>query len=317
MADASGATPGGETYAGAGVSIDAGEEAVERIKAQGPLHVPARGHRRHRRLRRPVRASTRPATASPVLVSSTDGVGTKALDRPGRRAVRDHRRRPRRHVRRRPRVPGRRAAVLPRLHRGRPPRPRPHRAAGRGRGRGLPPGRLRAHRRRDGRAPRRHGARRVRPRRASRSASSSATARHRRARSRRATCSSACPRPTCAPTATRSPAGCCSTGAACAARRARLRGRPPHASATSCSAPSVIYAPAVTALRQAVDVRAVAHITGGGIPGNLNRVLPKGTDGRGRRRGSWEAPADLHRDPAPRRAWPTTRWRRCSTWASA
>lgn len=41
--------------------------------------------------------------------------------------------------------------------------------------------------------------------------------------------------------------------------------------------PSVIFAPAVLALQQAVDVRAVAHITGGGIPGNLNRVLPKGT----------------------------------------
>jgi phosphoribosylformylglycinamidine cyclo-ligase len=37
--------------------------------------------------------------------------------------------------------------------------------------------------------------------------------------------------------------------------------------------PSVIYAPAIAALLRVVDVRAVAHITGGGIPGNLNRVL--------------------------------------------
>lgn len=42
--------------------------------------------------------------------------------------------------------------------------------------------------------------------------------------------------------------------------------------------PSVIYAPAVRALIAHVDVRAVAHITGGGIPGNLVRVLPKGRD---------------------------------------
>ena len=109
--------------------------------------------------------STWPATASPVLVSSTDGVGTKALVAQAVGPLRHHRPRPGGHVRRRPRLPGRRAAVLPRLHRRRPPRPRPHRAAGRGRRRGLPPGRLRAHRRRDGRAPRRHGARRVRPRR--------------------------------------------------------------------------------------------------------------------------------------------------------
>lgn len=37
--------------------------------------------------------------------------------------------------------------------------------------------------------------------------------------------------------------------------------------------PSVIYAPAIMALLDAVEVHAVAHITGGGIPGNLNRVI--------------------------------------------
>ena len=68
----------GETYAGAGVSIDAGEEAVQRIKDK-------------------VRSTFRPEVIGdiggfgglfaldveryrrPVLVSSTDGVGTKAL----------------------------------------------------------------------------------------------------------------------------------------------------------------------------------------------------------------------------------------------
>lgn len=42
--------------------------------------------------------------------------------------------------------------------------------------------------------------------------------------------------------------------------------------------PSVIYAPAIVAVTRAVDVRAVAHITGGGIPANLPRVLPDSVD---------------------------------------
>ncbi len=42
--------------------------------------------------------------------------------------------------------------------------------------------------------------------------------------------------------------------------------------------PSVIYAPAVLALLRAVELRAAAHVTGGGIPGNLGRVLPKDLD---------------------------------------
>ena len=53
--------------------------------------------------------------------------------------------------------------------------------------------------------------------------------------------------------------------------------------------PSVIYAPAVLAVRDAVDLRAVAHITGGGIPGNLARVLPDSVDAVVDR-GSWEPP---------------------------
>ncbi len=53
--------------------------------------------------------------------------------------------------------------------------------------------------------------------------------------------------------------------------------------------PSVIYAPAVRRLLGDVDVRAVAHITGGGIVGNLPRVLPPGVDAV-LERSAWEVP---------------------------
>lgn len=53
--------------------------------------------------------------------------------------------------------------------------------------------------------------------------------------------------------------------------------------------PSVIYAPAIRSLIENVDVHAVAHITGGGIPGNLNRVLGKKADAVVDP-GSWEWP---------------------------
>ena len=42
--------------------------------------------------------------------------------------------------------------------------------------------------------------------------------------------------------------------------------------------PSVIYAPALVKLCHSVDVHGMAHITGGGIPGNLGRVLPRNCD---------------------------------------
>jgi phosphoribosylformylglycinamidine cyclo-ligase len=53
--------------------------------------------------------------------------------------------------------------------------------------------------------------------------------------------------------------------------------------------PSVIYAPAVLALQRVVEVRAAAHITGGGIRGNLARVLPERCDAVVDR-DSWEPP---------------------------
>lgn len=53
--------------------------------------------------------------------------------------------------------------------------------------------------------------------------------------------------------------------------------------------PSVIYAPAVLATISAAEVHAVAHVTGGGLPGNLPRVLSETTDAVVDR-GSWESP---------------------------
>ena len=62
-----------------------------------------------------------------------------------------------------------------------------------------------------------------------------------------------------------------------------------HSLADELLAPSVIYAPAMARLREHVDVRAFAHVTGGGIPGNLIRVLPEGCAAVVRR-GRWEEP---------------------------
>ena len=62
-----------------------------------------------------------------------------------------------------------------------------------------------------------------------------------------------------------------------------------HSVADELLRPSVIYAPAVLRLLGDVDVRAVAHITGGGIVGNLPRVLPPGVDADLERSG-WDVP---------------------------
>ncbi len=53
--------------------------------------------------------------------------------------------------------------------------------------------------------------------------------------------------------------------------------------------PSVIYAPMMRKLREKVDVHAFAHITGGGLPDNIGRILPPHCDVV-LRRGSWEEP---------------------------
>ena len=62
-----------------------------------------------------------------------------------------------------------------------------------------------------------------------------------------------------------------------------------HSLAAELLRPSAIYAPALLALAKEVPVRAFAHITGGGIPGNLKRVLPDRCDAIVTR-GAWEEP---------------------------
>ena len=65
-----------------------------------------------------------------------------------------------------------------------------------------------------------------------------------------------------------------------------------HTLADELLAPSVVYAPAVLgALRTlgADAVHAAAHVTGGGLPGNLVRVIPDGTDAVVDR-GAWDEP---------------------------
>ncbi|MCL4474817.1 MAG: phosphoribosylformylglycinamidine cyclo-ligase [Nitrospirae bacterium] len=53
--------------------------------------------------------------------------------------------------------------------------------------------------------------------------------------------------------------------------------------------PTRIYVRAFGALKQRVRIKGIAHITGGGIPGNLPRVFPEGI-GAVVRKGSWPVP---------------------------
>ena len=63
-------------------------------------------------------------------------------------------------------------------------------------------------------------------------------------------------------------------------------------------------------------MHAFAHITGGGIPGNLVRVLPDRCDAVVTR-GAWEEPRIFSEIQRARRRSPTTRWSTCSISGSA
>jgi phosphoribosylformylglycinamidine cyclo-ligase len=58
-------------------------------------------------------------------------------------------------------------------------------------------------------------------------------------------------------------------------------------------APHRLYVDDVRALRAAADVKALAHVTGGGILGNLSRVLPEGVEAR-IDWDAWERPRVFH-----------------------
>jgi phosphoribosylformylglycinamidine cyclo-ligase len=62
-----------------------------------------------------------------------------------------------------------------------------------------------------------------------------------------------------------------------------------HTLAEELLRPSEIYAPAMLRLAREVDVHAFAHVTGGGIPGNLVRILPDHCDAIVTR-GGWDEP---------------------------
>ena len=62
-----------------------------------------------------------------------------------------------------------------------------------------------------------------------------------------------------------------------------------HSLAEELLRPSVIYAPALVKLCHSVEVKGLAHITGGGIPGNLARVLPDHC-GAVVQRSKWDVP---------------------------
>jgi phosphoribosylformylglycinamidine cyclo-ligase len=66
-------------------------------------------------------------------------------------------------------------------------------------------------------------------------------------------------------------------------------GADPATAPAGLLAPTRIYARLVQDLMIRVDVRAMAHVTGGGIPGNLPRVLPKGLGAR-LELAAWERP---------------------------
>lgn len=63
-------------------------------------------------------------------------------------------------------------------------------------------------------------------------------------------------------------------------RRVIAESPPPSAMLEAMLAPTRIYCQSIAALRRAAPVHGLAHITGGGIPGNLPRILPEGLAAR-------------------------------------
>ena len=222
----------------------------------------------------------------PVLVASTDGVGTKIkvailAGRPRHRGLR-----PRGPLRRRHPRAGGGSPLLPRLRGPREDGPRQGRAD---RLRLLP--RLRRVRPAPSSAGRPRRCRAPTPRTTTTSPGSSSGWSRRRRRCRaacaRATSSSGCPR-----------RGLHTNGYSLARKVLletlghRVDTHLPELGTTvgqALLAPHRSYLAALEPLLERDKVRALAHITGGGFPGNIPRVLPEGLGAR-LRRGSWEVP---------------------------
>ena len=187
-------------YTRAGVDVAAGDRAVDLLRASVASTRRPEVLGWPRRVRRPPRAPVR--LPRPVLVSATDGVGTKteiaaawAGSTPSGSTWW-----PCARTMSCATAP---AAGVPGLPRGRAPGPGAGRGPGQRDRRGLRGGRCGADRRRDRRAPGPDGGGRLRPRRASASASSSATGSSTGRRPASATRSSASRRRGSTPTATR------------------------------------------------------------------------------------------------------------------
>ena len=319
MAEDRPGSPARLSYAASGVDVAAGDRAVELMRDAvestrrpevlgsiggfgGAITIP-------------------PGYREPVIVSSTDGVGTKTAIAVGASALGHDRDRPRRDVRRRRRLQRRRAARVPRLRGRRPPGARCGCRPGRRRRRRLPRGGLRARRRRDGRAPRPHGAGHVRPRRDVPRDRGARRAARRLGRRRPATSSSACRPRGSTPTASRSIRSLLAEFSiplerpyqeqlamtlGDGGRDAALAAEPELALQSVGDvllAPTRIYARRILDARRALraaghDLRGVAHITGGGLPGNAPRAVPDGA----RRPPRPDALDDAFGDVAHRRA---------------
>src|SRR2546426_734802 len=70
---------------------------------------------------------------------------------------------------------------------------------------------------------------------------------------------------------------------------ARMANACPQGNSAALLAPPPSYLAPVRLLREAVTIKGLAHITGGGIVGNLPRILPLGLGAR-LQRGSWPEP---------------------------
>ena len=150
-------------------------------------------------------------------------------------------------------------------------------------------GAVRAARRRDVGAPGRDGSRASSISSASRSASSSAREVLPPRRARRRSGRSGSRVPGCGATATRSPAAALLERAGLRLDEPALAGRRHSLADELLDAERRSTRPRCWSSRRHVEVHAFAHVTGGGIPGNLARVLPDRCDAVVER-GRWEEP---------------------------